>query len=141
MRHPTKKQMQKVIDRLKTILPMAKKREQLEMMEGRVFCESHLCGTVHCFGGWYAVACRARKVIKKRISFADCNYQHGADLMAEDLGFGCRLDLMDWARDNPKIWGNVEGEGIFCDAIAFNNAKTMRGVVQHLERVLKRLPK
>lgn len=56
MHTPTKAQWQVVIDNLKKVLPLAVRERHLNMMEPDAKSENHECGTIHCFGGWYAVA-------------------------------------------------------------------------------------
>ena len=140
---PSKKNMQKVIDRFKTILPYTK-RNSLNMGVGRVWCSKAVeCGSPHCVGGWYSVASRNRKVPRRfRIGGAGKGYYLlGAEFIAMDLGFESSEALRIWAAEHPKIWGNIYGSLMFHSPSAYENAKTMRGVVRFLEGVMRRLPK
>lgn len=91
---PTKKQVQKVIDNFKKVLPMAIKDNHLMMMEGDVNMQ-HKCGTVHCHGGWYAIAvCNLKEPL---------DFTAGANRMAQDLGFENMGVLENWANEYPLL--------------------------------------
>lgn len=141
MRHPTKKQMQKVIDYFTKVLPFAKEEYQLNMMESDVCIEPNICGTIHCVGGWYVYANFHRKFIKERCIDHVLDYNDGADLMALDLGFKISPDLRCWAYCNPEIWGNRFGGGMFSNRQAWGFSRTLKDVVEHLKDVQKRLPR
>lgn len=128
-----------------TILPLTFERmDSLDMSYPFVDnCEHHTCGTIHCFGGWFAVACLNARLLKRGVYFSD-----GANKMAKILGFECRLFLEQWAARNPNIWGNSSGGGMFHLAIAFQDsvyrpfgAKSVSDIINHLEEVQARLPK
>lgn len=140
---PTKAQFQKVIDLLYTILPLTFEREgSLNMMESDVNHCEHQCGTVHCFGGWFAVALLHEKQIKGHVSYGE-----GADKMAQMLGFEWGYYLKKWATRHIRLWGNSYGYNLFCDELAFyhptrrpHGAKTVADIINHLEEVQQRLP-
>lgn len=145
MHTPTKAQMQVVIDNLKKVLPIATLPNHLDMGCPHVNNTSHTCGTVHCFGGWYAVAvCDLSEFI---------NYEEGKDQLATDLGFlsDCQYNvenlLVDWAMYNPGVWGNNNGTDMFLHERAFqhitkrpNGALNLQHIIDHLEQVRDRLP-
>lgn len=99
------------------------------------------CGTVMCHGGWYAaVACRTF------LNFLD--FKDGAHKMAQHLGFPNSEGLVNWAQNNPEIWGNSHGAVMFADAIAFGcsldpftcpRVNTIQEIVEHWKRVYNRL--
>ena len=68
------------------------------------------------------------------------HYNIWADTLAEFLGFKDSLGLGFWARDNPKLWGNKYGEGMFVFDIAFtddtNKQITHRDIINHWKQVL-----
>ena len=132
---PTKAQWQTVIDNFKKVLPFTEKdpKKHLNMLEACVKNSSHECGTVHCVGGWYAVA--TCDLTEQYITYAQ-----GADHMAEDLGFDCFHSVSCWARDNPQIWGNQHGYVMFSAPEAYGNATTLAEVVKYLEGVRDRSP-
>lgn len=145
MNHPTKKQMQTVIDNLKKIEDSANVPKALRMMEGKVSGQNHECGTVHCVAGWYAVAIRySDKFIKLKIENKECRFFHGASKIAEHLGFKYRNELEIWAENNPEIWGNNDGFYMFSEESAYNGmadrTDKMSCVIEHLEGVRDRLP-
>jgi|ERR1044072_188071 hypothetical protein len=144
MHTPTKTQWNTVIDNLKKILPVAVKDEQLDMQEHRVQNHYYKCGTVHCVGGWYAVAVFDLMTFPMRDIGG---FTEGADQMAMDLGFEdiddfapARRSLIEWASEHPWIWGNVQGSAIFTHTSAYDYAKNMTEVVQFLEGVRDRSP-
>lgn len=140
--HPTKAAMQKVIDRFQTVVPAAKKeKNSLNMGEAEVNCRSAIsCGMPHCVGGWYYVASRSRTALRTLTKTFGKDFYAGAVLMARDLGFKSNREFETWATKNAKIWGNGKGQHIFGTKDAWNNAKSLAGVVQHLKRVQRRLP-
>lgn len=130
--------IQIVIDNLKKILPRAKLVTHLNMGVAKVNSCDHTCGTIHCVGGWYAIA--VCDLTTER------NYMDGADEMAQHLGFpGDNLTsamnlLQNWACENPAYWGNNYGDEIFSDNMAYYHpekrpygALTLKQVVEHFK--------
>lgn len=131
MHTPTKTQWQTVIDNFKKVLPLAVQENHLDLMEGAVN-QDHQCGTVHCIGGWYAMAiCDISKPI---------DWTHGALVMVDHLGFDRRSDLNNWAEENPDIWGNKCGDSVFTEKAAWNGANSLAEVITFLEGVRDRSP-
>ncbi len=52
-------------------------------------------------------------------------------------------DLEDWAKENPKIWGNIFGGNMFKLTMAFTNDEykqlTHRDIINHWKQVLVNL--
>jgi hypothetical protein len=140
MRNPTIKQVEYVIGRLQLVIGQACKEGALDMDEGRVYSEvdNYDCGTVHCVGGWYAFANLRRQVIKSRIKHGYVSFKNGAKLLANDLGFANQFILEDWANDNPRIWGNINGYYMFSSESAYDNPG-YAGVIAQLELVKQNL--
>lgn len=138
MRIPTDKQFEKVIKKFESVLPLAKHDDQLDLNNIWVCNEDHKCGTVHCVGGWYAVANPNNPKIKAAIKKQDAEYDLGADLMAQHLGFKHASKLTDWAEENPVIWGNIYGGNLFAEEEAWNDAKNLKDIVKHLKEVRQR---
>nr|CAC9628078.1 hypothetical protein [uncultured Gammaproteobacteria bacterium]CAC9654907.1 hypothetical protein [uncultured Gammaproteobacteria bacterium] len=50
---------------------------------------------------------------------------------------------MDWAVDNPKLWGNNRGDDMFCSRLAFTNDEykqlTHIDIINHWKQVLKKV--
>jgi hypothetical protein len=134
-KHPKSENILKVIKTFEKVLPSAKKRGHLDMTEPKV----RECGTVHCHGGWFAVAVCD---LKKGVDYID-----GANEMARMLGFAFYLDLESWARDEEKIWGNDAGALMFSDSSAFQSekrpegAKSLQDIVDHWKEVYERVVK
>lgn len=157
MKHPTSQQVASIVAKFESILYMTKERMvKKRFLRSAIItygenCRSHLdmgvgavnngheCGTIHCHGGWYAIAAGLHK--KKIVGFND-----GANKMAEDLGFGKDLfNLTDWAHSNPDLWGNVCGIHMFGNAIAFysegrpDGALSLQDIIDHWREVGVRL--
>lgn len=153
MNNPTKGQMQTVIDNLRNIEELANKPGKVDMRVSEVSVYhsdclgEHVCGTVHCMAGWYAVALRGKDPkIDRLIEKKDCGYIDGARKIADKLGFVSVVQMIQWAHDNPEIWGNNDGYEIFRDFKAYIpeieifHDKRMTGIIKHLEGVRDRLP-
>lgn len=110
--------------------------EKFDINEGGVNCDGHKCGTVHCVGGWFAVAlCDLNSPL---------NYQDGADAFAEILGFQKYMDMKYWADINRNMWGNSNGLSMFSLSMAYRNnggrdSRTMQDVLNHWRRVAQRI--
>jgi hypothetical protein len=143
MHTPTRKQWQVVIDNLYKILPLTFEsgKGHLNMGEGLVNDRDHPCCTVHCVGGWYAIA--TLDVDNESVDFRD-----GANRMALDLGFDGsnkiyypeKYLLEAWAIRNPLIWGNKYGTYMFYDRRAYDLAGSIAEVINFLEAVKQRSP-
>jgi hypothetical protein len=134
----TKSQVQLVIDNFNKVLPMATLKNHLHMGEDAVNDDDHKCGTIHCHGGWYAVATLDNT---KFLTFID-----GYDKLARDLGMNVDGELEHWARLNPEIWGNDQGISMFMHELAFksptrpNGAENLQDIINHWIEVRDRLP-
>lgn len=136
MHTPTKAQFQTVIDNLKRAVNEygATSEDEFDMSEGQTSNDyGTMCGTVHCIGGWYAIA--TLQPFNGRVSYVD-----GANQMALDLGFKDHFALKDWAHLNSITWGNDYGYAMFSDEAAYNNARSLPQAINHLEAVRYRLP-
>ena len=52
--HPIRSwRLMDVINSLKRVLPHASYEHSLDMRCGRISDKYHICGTCHCFAGWY----------------------------------------------------------------------------------------
>lgn len=116
------------------------KEKRLDMGEGKVN-QNHPCGTVHCHGGWYAVAACS---LRQKLTYLD-----GATKMAKDLGFSSvfsKEDLETWASTNTEIWGNRNGSNMFGGKMAFHHqtkrpqgALNLQHIVDHWTEVYERV--
>ncbi len=72
-------------------------------------------------------------------------WYHWAGTLANFLGFKDKIGLMDWAKDNPKLWGNKYGDYMFCcdGWQAFTNSRykklTHIDIINHWKQVLKKV--
>ena len=138
MRNPTVKQVAFVIDKLKLVRKQANEEGAFDIKEWHVYDKKHKCGTVHCVGGWYAVANLDRRAIKDKFNEGRIVFNHGTNLMAQDLGFRNGDILTNWAYENPKIWGNENGHLMFDIVNAYDNAG-FDGVIAQWELVKQNL--
>lgn len=129
----------KVIKNFEKVLPKAKKEKNLDMNIGSV----DVCKTAHCHGGWYTVA----KINPLRRIITKMNYIEGANIMAKDLGLKSRVELQNWANDNPNIWGNNYGLLMFQSngRVAFKSsnrpsgAYSLKEIIDHWKEVYERI--
>lgn len=135
--HPTKAQVQVVIDTLQKAKDMVTNagfaKAPVSMMTGVL----HPCGTPMCHGGYYAI-------VKGMSSENQQDFTDGANAMATDLGFNHNTDLEDWASQNPQLWGNDSGGDMFCGSHAFHDKgeiKDLKIIIDHWKGVQKRLPR
>jgi len=138
MKHPSSANVYKVIKTLESVLPLIKRENHLNMFCGSVNGD-YSCGTIHCHGGWYAIA---SKLHENKI----VDYENGADQMAKDLGFVGYVDLLCWARENKKIWGNKFPQLMFSDEMAFYHktkrplgAENLQHIIDHWREVAEKL--
>lgn len=138
------KDVQQVIDIFKTVLPQGGK---LSMMESGCTVNKHGCGTVHCHGGWFAIALGLPKYHGHdgKGRWVSVNYATGGNMMARILGLKDKDQLTDWAHENPKIWGNKNGNIMFSAERAFGSetnpggANDLQDIVDHWQDVYNRL--
>lgn len=119
MKRVKSEDIRKVIDIYKTVEADANHRGKLDMGQGAVRDGCHQCNTVHCAGGWFAVA-----LLRKYPFCFDNNdeigYNAGASAIATILGFGDPEEIVDnkdllitYLADHPEQWGNEFGEEAF----------------------------
>ncbi|CAC9639166.1 hypothetical protein [uncultured Gammaproteobacteria bacterium] len=111
------------------------------------------CGTPGCHEGLVSIVAEnlpELQEIYKRIFFSLWNIRSSryecdawADTLAEFLGFVDMHRLTDWAKDNPKLWGNKRGYHMFCSKLAFTDdlfkKLTHRDIINHWKQVLKNI--
>lgn len=136
MRNPTIKQLDVVIKNLEKAFELAKHDAPVNMQQGTIKeTKKNFCGTPMCHGGWYAIA-----IFNK---LDDKNFSHGAEKIAEHLGFQNDNELENWAADNQEIWGNEHGDAMFISNWAFNNVNdsvfTLQTIIDHWKGVRERI--
>ena len=135
LKQPTAKQIETILVTFEKVLPKAQKKRQFDIFECKVNQYGHVCGTVHCVGGWYAVAaCDLSKHV---------DYIHGASQMANDLGFISLYYFRDFFRQQPNLWGNDNGYYMFSNQKAYTpgnkrKASSLRDVYDHWVEVWMR---
>ena len=122
--------------------------------------EAGQCNTVACVAGWYLLACvsearesadgikwewyesEAEGLFRSGVSV---DWTEGAAMLATDLGCGIggRQRLERWARENPELWGNHEGEHMFGLASAYGfwnrDYLSLAHVIAHWRAVADRI--
>ena len=72
------------------------------------------------------------------------SFEHGGNLIANELGFKNKFMLEMWAGKHPKTWGNNNGLYMFSKESAWNGMEErtdkMSCAIEHLEGVRDRLP-
>lgn len=145
--NPRSQDVLKVIRNFEKVLPMATRKDHLNMGVCPVIYkdQNHACGTIHCVGGWYMIS-----KLKEMESDEYIGFSLGVKEMEKDLGFHIHLELSDselmvWAKDNPKIWGNESGYIMFGHECAYlsesrpGGAKNLTDVIDHWKEVYQRL--
>ena len=134
----------RVVKKFERVLPFAKHDDALDMRTTFVSCEDHPCGTTHCHAGWYALA-HYWDLKSHHLDDGSeiVTYSTGVGNMCRDLGFNTEDGLLLWAKDNPEIWGNESGYGMFSSRHAFNyeGELTLQKIVDHWKEVGKQLKK
>jgi hypothetical protein len=114
--------------------------------------EEPLCGTPGCHAGLISIVAKdlpeLQEIYENHIYFMSeteifYKYFVWADTLADFLGFEKMRDLEDWAKENPKFWGNIFGGNMFKLTMAFNNSQfkklTHIDIINHWKQVLKNI--
>lgn len=158
--HPSPEAIRQVAERLERVNITCK--PHLDMMRGTI--DRYPCGTIACFGGFYALAkateeqtekwygaaisykgkviIGSQQLSKSKIVSEPVSFVSGADMLAKDLGFSSRYGLELWAGKNPKLWGNKSGGRMFFSSDAFNSTHetiTLTVIVEHWLMVADRI--
>lgn len=128
---------------------------------------NHPCSTICCHGGMFLLALAEQS---SRMRFEDtidsetkilmykdptdkdkevtAGFTDGCKLLAKFLGFRYESDLIEWASDNPKLWGNDFGNVMFSSVTAFNfkpepedilGELTINDIINHWRDVANRI--
>ncbi len=118
--------------------------------------EKPTCGTPGCHAGLISIVAKdlpeLQEIYKIHLYLtnrvgnqSDYHYSIWADTLAEFLGIKNRRHLRDWAKNNPKLWGNEFGEWMFCCWSAFvddsDKKLTHRVILEHWKQVLANIEK
>lgn len=107
MKHPNPDKIDILAETFLNLHESVPKATKVEMGEPNF----QKCRTIACHAGWFGLA---------RSKFSNgYSYEDSADDMAKFLGIVNRFELKDWAENNPDLWGNHDGDGMFCSAHAF----------------------
>lgn len=101
----------------------------------------HSCGTEACHAGWFgAYYCKHNPV---------GDFMNYSEIIANSLGFRDTKDeearnrMLQYFEDNPDIWGNKFGGGMFTGARAFRKEEgkpiTLKVIAEHWYKVAERL--
>ena len=160
--------VQKVVDRLERAALREGWRRIVNMgntvpyLLGGESAKKHVCGTVACHAGHYAVQTLLdtneswkfeRNVTEHMFVVTndsifledhEVKWHDGARLMARDLGFDHQEDLEHFMMDHPEIWGNDQGRRLFVGNSAFHGTDApyplvMHHIVEHWKGVAARV--
>ena len=151
----TSEKIRGMIGKFERVLPYARHEGAVDMDEGGVsrrvassLGNAHKCGTTHCHAGWYLLACEWDGV-SDYLKGSGVSFEVGAHRMMRDTGMrpeglvgSLSGGLVEWAEDNPEIWGNPWGEDMFFCERAFGCTKdniTLEKIVDHWRGVAARL--
>ena len=147
MTHPKPSDIRASMERLQSVVA-DNPDPHLDMDETRVR-RTHKCGTIACFGGWYAYAKMCDEIEFDEDGLAMCPFDQrshldftiGADMLAADLEFADRYDLEYWAATYTQIWGNPSGGDMFSGEAAFcgNDSASIHDVIAHWRGVADRI--
>ncbi len=111
-----------------------------------------MCDTPGCHAGLISIVAKElpelQEIYENHIYFMSeteifYKYYVWADTLADFLGFEKMRDLEDWAKENPKIWGNIFGGNMFKLTMAFTDylpkQLTHRDIINHWKQVLVNL--
>ena len=142
----TPDRIREMVKKFDRVLPYAEKKGSFDMGESWVSHHrgndessfEHKCGTVHCLGGWRVLA---EYWDLKSSHLDDKNWQYcdGAWMIACDVGIYNKMKLKEWAGKNPKVWGNAHGAVMFGCSRAYDDAETLKEVLDWWLRVADRL--
>ena len=142
----TSEKVRNLVKTFERILPYAEHDGALDMGTGGVSCRTnsffsgHKCGTVHCHAGWYLLA-KMWDGKSNHLRGGNRSYLDGVALMMEDMGVSdSEYGLVDWASQNPDLWGNDYARSMFCENEAFTpgnkeRAETLKDIVDHWRQV------
>jgi len=98
----------------------------------------HLCNTPACHGGWAAIMYKVDNI-------GSDFFELGAEILAEKLGFDMADGYEVWAFQNPLLWGNSNGNEMFCSMFAFGkefiDKLTLPDIANHYKGVSERIRK
>ena len=124
---------EKFLEMAEKFLPYAA-NEKYQLGMGMCNVYKNECSTVACHGGYAAIILCAPNEFT--------SYHAGAHALAKFFGFENRAELKAWAHFNPHIWGNRNGDDMFCSGEAFGVAittATLKDIVSHYLLVAKNL--
>ena len=111
--------------------------------------DNPLCGTPGCFAGLISMtdledlkhlyACEQEKSLFLRDPY---DYSDWGAALAIYLGFSGKIEMQNWAEENPLIWGNSGGGSMFSWGLAFGQVRQEFShliIVEHWAKVLERL--
>jgi len=112
------------------------KKPEVDMLNGSWDSTDSVCETVACHAGWFAWGTNKIHI------FTVYSYKNAADEMSEFLkSRWCKGNLECWAQDNPTIWGNRDGDGMFVEEEAFGVSEnlTLEVIGKHWLKVAARI--
>ena len=147
--NPSPEKIRAAMDLLELHVP---EKHELNMEAGDCYCRPE-CGTVACFGGFYALA-KLKETGEERwmctaitstpflvtpMRARGSPYSFGYDEFVKDIGID---ELAEWARANPDLWGNEHGLKMFLGEEAYGGEPTtitLYDVIDHWRGVANRI--
>ena len=125
-----------LIDNFNKVVHLGPKESNLEMDQPTIPTK-HDCNTIACHAGWYAISKNLKRTYKRT------HYEDGIEDIAQDLKIDTRT-LLSFMSNNPSIWGNAFGGGMFTMDRAFrtttsNGAETLQDIIDFWQAVHKRV--
>lgn len=125
-RHPDPAKIRQAMDMMESLLWASDGMVRMDLWSPEASLDMTSCTA--CHGGWLALtfagfgeiywqtvgyAPEKYNQAVYRNTFESVGFDHGSDRMARHLGFGDDDELVQWARDNPDLWGNTYGGHMF----------------------------
>ena len=129
--HPSPTVVRRIVSRLRSVAGPRSTNQHAEMNCGLIHRQG--CRTIACHAGWYTLArfihhpsviwlnepCFGDQPGETMMALGQCgnmrqlSHDHGAHVLARDLGFITAAALKEWAERHPDIWGNPHGGHMF----------------------------
>lgn len=136
--HPDIKALRRAIEAMKEVTADCPELRRVNMINPYL----PTCGTPGCHAGLLMATLDYLGYPSIEDEVGDYCFEEEATRFAQYLGFRGHIDLECWAFDNPEIWGNKDGDVMFCSSAAFglkNNKFPSHHIIDWWKEVLQRL--
>lgn len=124
----------------------------MEELNVRIGSIDDPCGTIACAAGHYMLqkaideldshATDAQRTAGQRYVAGSVDWKRGTRMIANDLAMEDEKQLLEWARANPQLWGNKNGQEMFYQEEAYDSTEstlTLGDIARHWDRVADRI--